>query len=118
MSLTDGTTTIEPTLWVTSDQAYHSQNRVHELMSGRVAITLGGVTPRRGAIGLLFDSEAAATACVDLHREGKVFQISEPGRPSRGMTYVLAEGGAIEREQLTEYRDLWMIRIDYQEVIE
>ena len=34
------------------------------------------------------------------------------------MTYVLAQGGRVDVEQLTEHEDLWMVRIDYQEVTE
>ncbi len=117
-TISDGTTTITPELWLTSERKYESQNRVHRLLSGRVAVTIGRTAPRSGALGFLFATEAAAQACVDLHINGELFQISEPERPSLGMIYALAESGGIEIEQLTEPEDVWMVRIDYQEVTE
>lgn len=121
MEISDGATTVTPLLWVTAEQRYSSQNKIHRLMSGRVAVTLGRTSPRAGRIGFLFDSEAAATSCIDMHRLGTVFSVQEPTRPQLDMTYVLADGGQIEIEVLTDTdpdADLWMVSIDYQEVAE
>lgn len=115
--ISDGTNTITPDMWITSDQAYESQNRTHKLLSGRVAVTLGAVAPRSGKLGLLFTSEEAAAACVDLHRNGTVFQIEEPTRPTLNMYYVLNEGGAITFEVVPEH-DFYLVGIEYQEVIQ
>ncbi|WP_024357804.1 hypothetical protein [Leucobacter chironomi] len=120
MIVSSGPEAVEPLLWVDSSQKLKSQNRVHELLSGRVAVTLAPPALRSGSLGLLFDSEAAAAACVELHATGSVFSLEEPDRPSLEMTYVLAEGGGIESEYLKDHTDadLWMVRIDYQEVSE
>lgn len=119
MIVSSGIETSEPVLWVDSSQKHRSQNRVHHLLSGRVAVTLAAPSPRSGALGLLFDSEEAAAACVEMHTTGAVFSLEEPDRPSLEMTYVLAEDGGVESEYLKDHdADLWMVRIDYQEVTE
>lgn len=116
--LTDGTTTVTPTLIVDNAHAYESQNRTHLLLSGSVAVTLGGTAPRAGTLGLLVHGEEAKQATVDLHRASSVFQLVSPAQPTLAMTYVIAGSGRIAVEQLTRYDDLWMVAIDYQEVIE
>ena len=118
MPITDGMTTTTPAVWAMPVQKAETQNRVHPLLSGRTAVTLGGVTPRRGTLALLYLSEAAAAACVQLHRTAAVLQLDEPSRPSMSMTYVLADGGGISVELDPDHADHWMVAIDYQEVIE
>lgn len=119
-TLTDGITTITPTMWLTSSQMHESQNKVHRLLSGRIAVTLGAPAPRAGTLGFLFNTAADATGCVNMHRDGTVFQIADTDLPDLNMTYVLAEGGGIDVEKLTDLPDLdlWAVRIDYQEVNE
>lgn len=119
-TVTDGTTTVTPHLWLTSSQMHESQNRVHRLLSGRIAVTLGTPSPRSGTLGFLFTDATTATACVDMHKTGTVFQITDPDTPALGMIYVLGEGGGIDVEKLTDVPDvdLWAVRIDYQEVTE
>lgn len=117
-TVTDGFETVTPTLWVDSRRGYASQNRVHQLLSGRVAVTLAPTSPGSGTLGFLFKGATEMEACVRLHRTGALFQISDPMLPGLAMTYVLAQGGRVEVEQLTEHDDLWMVRIDYQEVTE
>lgn len=117
-TITDGTANVSPTLWLTASQSFQSANKVHRLLSGRVAVTLGATAPRRGTLGLLFDSEAAKEACVTLHRSAALFHIADPDAPSLEMTYVLDDGGSVDVERLTDFDDAWLVRIDYQEVTE
>lgn len=117
-SVTDGTTTITPTLWVDSRRAYQSQNRVHQLLSGRVAVTLAPTAPGSGTLGFLVKGTTQKEALVQMHRVGALFQLTDAGRPDLAMTYVMSQGGRIQTELLTDYEDLWMVSIDYQEVTE
>jgi hypothetical protein len=116
--LSNGTESVEPVLWLTQTQKYESQNRVHRLLNGKIAVTLAPPAPRAGVLGLLFDTEAGALACIGVHRTGDLFQISDPEQPTLNMIYVLAEGGGLDMETLTEEARLWIVRIDYQEVTE
>lgn len=117
MIVSSGTETLVPLLYADMSQKRESQNRVHHLLSGRVAVTLANAAPRTGTLGFLFGSEAEAAACVAMHADGAVFQIEEPDRPTLEMTYVMAQGGAVGAEFLKDHdADLWMVRIDYQEV--
>lgn len=117
-TITDGTTSFSPTLLVVADSTRESTNRVHRVLGGKIAVTLGDTVPRAGTLGLLIEGEAAKDACVNLHATGLLFQLTEPERPSYDMTYVLDQGGAIAVEQLRDYDDLWMVSIDFQEVTE
>lgn len=119
-TVTDGTTTVSPSMWLSSSQKYESQNKVHRLLSGRIAVTLGTPAPRAGTLGFLFTDAATAAACVELHRDGTIFQIEDPTQPELSLLYVLSDAGGIDVEKLTDVPDLdlWAVRIDYQEVTE
>ncbi|MCA0377876.1 MAG: hypothetical protein LCH36_00345 [Actinobacteria bacterium] len=117
-TITDGTTTFTPTLLMVADSTRESTNKVHRLLGGKIAVTLGDPVPRSGTLGFLLKGEALKEACVTLHATGSLFQLTEPDQPSTDMTYVLAEGGKIAVEQLRDYDDLWMVSIDFQEVTE
>lgn len=117
-TISDGYDTFTPTLLEIADSERGSSNRVHQLMGGRIAVTLGHVRPRRGRLGFLLDSEALKDACVAMHQNGTIFQLTEPERPSYNMLYVLNGEGNIRVEQLREFDDLWMVSVDFQEVTE
>lgn len=117
-TVTDGYSSFTPTLFLVADSDRRSSNRVHTLLGGKLAVTLGEAAPRKGRLGFLIQGEALKDACVNLHATGAIFQLEEPEMPSYDMTYVLDEGGGINVEQLRDYDDLWMVSIDFQEVTE
>lgn len=117
-TVTDGFTTFTPTLLVVADSGRRSTNKVHELLGGKIAVTLGEAQPRRGRLGFLIQGETEKDACVQLHATGSLFMLDEPDRPTLSMTYVIADGGQIDVEQIRDHDDLWMVSIDFQEVTE
>ena len=113
-TLSNGSTTITPTLRLTASATVTSRNKIHELLGGGVAVTFGAAPLRTGTLELFFDTETAADAAETFHRDGFVFAITDPDNPSLNMNYVVA--GSIERTLDPETRRRWLLKIDIQEV--
>lgn len=115
-TITQGATTITPQLVLSYESTRRSGNKVHQLLTGALAVTLGGAGLRTGTLELFFLTEQAAAAAELAHTVSAVFTISDPGRPTMAMTYVLADGGALVRRLDPETRDRWIVTVDFQEV--
>lgn len=115
-TISDGITSITPTLVTELTEEAPSGNRRHELLGGGIAMSIRGAGLRSGALSLFFPLEADAAAAVALHRAASVFTLTYPERPTLAMSYVLADGGTISRELDDETRDNWIVHVDYQEV--
>ena len=113
-TITNGTTTITPTLRLTAASTLESRNKVHELLGGGVAVTFGQEPLRTGTLELFFDTETDANDAETFHRDGYVFQLADADVPTLNMTYVVA--GRIQRELDSDTRRRWVLKIDVQEV--
>lgn len=113
-TVTDGSTTISPILRLDRSNVYETRNKVHELLAGGVAVTFGGQPLRSGTLSLLFASETAAQACLQMHLNGYVMQVADTSAPTLDMTYVVA--GNLGAEKVEDTTDAWLVNVDVQEV--
>lgn len=113
-TLTDGSTTLHPLLWLGYRTAREARTRTHALMGGGQAVTLAPSGPRTSAVALLFADEPESVACETMLATPGVLEISEPDRPTHGMQFVVT--GRIERELVTETARQWIVMADVQEV--
>lgn len=115
-TISDGTTSIYPTLVLSYASSRASGNKKHDLLGGGASMSLGKAGLRTGTLELFFPVEADAAAAEDLHRTAGVFTFTDPDRTSVAMSYVLADGGELVRELDDETRDAWIVRVAFQEV--
>lgn len=113
-TISDGSTTITPTLRLNASDSYASRNIVHELLGGGVAITFGGEPKRTGTLDLYFNSETSANTAYAFLKNGYVFQLADTDAPTLNMNFVIA--GNISREWNTDTLNSWLISFDFQEV--
>lgn len=113
-TITDGVTTITPTVRLNASDAYESRNIVHELLGGGVAITFGGEPKRIGTLDLYFNSEASANTAYLFLKNGFVFQLADTDAATLDMTFVIA--GTISRKWDGETLNSWLVSFDFQEV--
>ena len=107
------TTTPELVLGYTTERT--SATEVHDLLSGDIAVTLVKPRPRSGTLALLYPEEADAWAGFDLHTEqADTFTLTEALVASVGMSYV-ALSASLELDD--ETRSVWVLSVEYQEVI-
>jgi len=112
-TLTDGTTTLHPLLWMDYESSSAANTIVHQLASGRTAITIADHGPRRVTIALLFADEETSRQCEDLHRTPTIITITEDGRPTAGMQYITI--GPVRRTYDPK-GDVWIVGAEVQEV--
>lgn len=115
-TITQGVTTISPTLVLSYESTRTSTNRVRPLLGGGIAVSLGEAGPRTGTLELFFLTEAAAEQAEQLHMLAGVFALADPDRPTIAMSYVVADAGAISRTLDPETRERWIVTVDYQEI--
>lgn len=115
-TITSGTTTVVP-LFVAGYQSSRTGQSVFNKVLGRSYpdVALVPASPRRGTLRCVFASEADASACERLHALAAVFTFADPDVPTSTMAYVL--DGSLTRQLDPETLELWVISIDYQEVI-
>lgn len=113
-TVTDGSVTLYPVLRLDRSNVYETRNKVHELLAGGVAVTFGGQPLRSGTLSLLFDSETAAQACLQMHLNGYVMQVVDSSAPTLDMTYVVS--GNLGAEKVEDTTDAWLVNVDVQEV--
>lgn len=114
-TISNGSSTITPTLRMTASSTLASRNKVHELMGGGVAVSFGSQPLRTATLELFFATEGAAATAETFHRDGYVFQITDAEVSSMNMYYTVA--GRIERELDKETGRRWVVKIDVQEVL-
>lgn len=113
-TITNGTTVLQPLLWMEYRSTREANTIVHQLHGGGTAITVAPHAPREVAVALLFDDEAAAAACEAMHARPGVIQITEDGRPTHSMQYVVT--GPVERVLDTETARAWIVSARVTEV--
>ncbi len=109
---TSGTTTT-PLLVDGYDASRASQNLIHDLISGGIAVTLIAPRPRAGTLQLVYDNESDAFGAVVMHAAEDTFSLSRGDLTVIEMTYVL--DGAVSIA-IDETRSAWIVSVGYQEV--
>lgn len=111
----DGTgTSVSPALVLGYETSRESQNQVHQIIGGGIAVTLVRPNPRSGTLELFFLEEADAVAALELHSREATFTLSDTDRPSIGMTYVCDGTTSLRLDDQTRRR--WILSVGYQEV--
>lgn len=113
-TISNGSSTITPTIKLDANDAYASRNIVHELMGGGVAITFGGLPKRTGTMALYFNNEAASKTAYDFFVNGYVFQLTDTDAPTTDMTFVIS--GNIGRRWGGTSLNEWILDVSFQEV--
>lgn len=90
-----------------------SQNIVHDLISGGIAVTLIEPRPRSGTLQLVYGNEEDALGAFNLHAQEDTFELVQDDVTGINMTYVL--DGAL-RITLGETRKEWTVSVGFQEV--
>lgn len=113
-TISNGSTSIMPTLRLSAGAQLKSRHTVHELLGDGVAVTFGSKPLRRGRLDLLFATEADAAAAEAFHVDGHVFELTDPDNASLNMHYVV--DGTISRDLDMQTGRRWLVRVDVQEV--
>ena len=106
--------TTSPELVLGYQTSRESRNIVHDLISGRIAVTMVGPRPRAGVLELFYLTENDAFDAMNLHATESMFTLYDSDRPAVNMTYVI--DGSVELELDDETRDRWVVSVGYQEV--
>lgn len=104
----------EPVMILGYETYQESQNKIHDLIGGGIAVTLVKPRPRKGTLDFFFLNEETATDCLQLHGRESTFMISDEDRAIVTMYYVVS--GSISMKLDEETRNRWVVSIDYQEV--
>lgn len=114
ITVNDGTgTTVSPTLVLGYATARESQNIVHDIVGGGIAVTIIRPRPRSGTLELFFTEETPAFAALEVFARESTFTLSDTDRPSVNMTYVI--NGTADLA-LDSSRKRWTLSAGYQEV--
>lgn len=112
--ITNGTTTLHPILWMGYVSSRDARTKTHDLVSGDTAITLAPAGPRRVTVVLLFTDEDESKACEDMHARPGILTITEDGRTTHSMQYVVI--GKVARELDPDSAAVWFVSAEVQEV--
>ena len=111
----DGTgATTSPALVLGYETEQESQNIVHDIIGGGIAITLVRPRPRAGRLRLFYLTEATANAARLLHARETTFTFTDTDLPTIAMTYAL--NGSISPALEDAGRKRWIVEVGYQEV--
>lgn len=115
ITVNDGTAaTSSPALVLGYQTARESQNIVHDIIGGGIAVTLVRPRPRSGRLELFYLTEAAAFDALTKHSRETTFTLTDTDRPAVNMTYVTE--GAIDLALDEEGRTRWIVSVGYQEI--
>ncbi|WP_433586364.1 hypothetical protein [Microbacterium hydrocarbonoxydans] len=115
ITVNDGTgATSSPALVLGYKTSRQSQNIVHDIIGGGIAVTLIRPRPRAGTLELFYLTEAAAFDALAKHARESTFTLTDTERPSVNMTY--ATEGAIDLALDDQGRKRWIVSVGYQEV--
>jgi hypothetical protein len=114
-TLSNGTATITPDAVDGYDAEQEARTISHEII-GRTDddVTFRPAGPRSGALRLVFGSEADADEARALHAAPAVWTLTNPGRPTLGMLYVVANGSI--GITLDATRAAWVVTVPFREV--
>lgn len=90
-----------------------SNNKVHQLLSGGVALTIRAAAPRTGELVLLYSSKSAAESARDSFAQPAVFTYVDDA-PTESLTFVVTDQVSCEIEPETKAR--WIVTVPYQSV--
>lgn len=107
---------IAPALVIGYQTSRESGNIVHTII-GRSdpVVTLRPAKLRTGTLGMLFTTEADAWACVNAHAGTGTFTYADSDLTGADMTYVVDGSVNIQLDEGTQ--TVWMVSVDYQEVL-
>jgi hypothetical protein len=114
--ITSGADTLNPTMVLGYSSSRLAGNIIHPVLGREDPdVTMRPAGLRTGTLELLFTGETDGKEAEDLHSTTAVFTLTSTDRPSINMSYVAA--GRIGRELDPDTRDVWVVRIEFQEVI-
>ena len=121
VSITGGATVIAPSVVLEFSSSRTTKTNVHDVINrANPAATLRVAGSRVGRIKLGFfgptaeeDSSAAETS---LAGASLFTYVTDPDRPTLGLTFVLPEGGQISRALDEVTRAAWTVEFDFREV--
>lgn len=113
-TITRGTLTLTPILWMDYESHRAANTRVHELANGQPALTVRPHQPRRVTVVYLFDDEGASKQCEDLHASPGVITVHEDDRATASMKYAVI--GTVTRDLDAETADIWIVSAEVLEV--
>ena len=108
--------TITPTQVLSYLTARRSNNVIHRILNGAIAVSTLPPQPRAGTLELFFDTEAGAAAADIFHTRSGTFALTTDDIVTGNITYVVAESGDIKRELDPQTRTRWIVTVNYQEV--
>ena len=115
-TITQGSTVITPDLVDGYTATNAGQNVIHIILGrSNPDITLRPPLLRSGTLDLFFTTEAKAKAAADAFMVPAVFALASTDRPSIAMNFVVSPDGST-RELEDTTRELWYVRVGYQEV--
>ena len=115
-TITNAGDTITPTEVLSYLTARRSNNVIHRILNGTIAVSVLPPQPRAGSLELFFETEAAAAAADLFHTRSGTFALTTDDITTGNITYVLSETGDIKRELDPQTRTRWIVTVDYQEV--
>lgn len=120
-SITGGASVITPTLILELTEEAQGGNIVHPILGrSNPDVTLRPGGRRTGTIALGFagaNSEALSATARSVLLTAGLLTLVAPARPSlNGLTFVIPEGGRVQRSIEPDTRNAWTVVLDYQEV--
>jgi len=109
--------TITPTQVLSYLTARRSNNIIHNILNGTIAVSVLPTQPRAGTLELFFASEAESAVAETFHTRSGVFALVTDDITTGNLNYVLSQSGEIKRELDSETRTRWFVSVDFQEVI-
>lgn len=115
ITINDGTgDTSSPALVLGYQTRRDSQNIVHDIIGGGIAVTLVRPRPRAGTLELFYLTEADGFDALTKHARECTFTLSDTDRPSVNMIYTT--DGSVGLRLDEQGRTRWVLSVDYQEV--
>jgi hypothetical protein len=115
-TLSDGTTTLNPTIVDGWESAQASRNVIHDILGNTSPdVTLRAPRMRTGTLKTVWLTKAQAEAARQLHLTANVFTLTSTEITYITMQYVVA--GNITTTLYDDTRNAWTVNIDFQEVI-
>lgn len=107
--------TTSPALVFTYAAARRSPNRVHELISGAIAVVRVAAQPRTGRLELFYLTATTAMNSFNLHSRAATFTLVNTGLSAMNMTYVVS--GSVNVAQDSTNAKRWIVTVEFQEII-
>lgn len=106
--------TVSPALVLGYQTSRSSQNIIHDLIGGGIAVTLIRPRPRSGTLELFFLTEEVGFDALEKHGRETTFTLTDSDRASVNMTYAL--DGTLDLRLDEATRERWVLSVGYQEV--